>query len=136
MLWLRLFLFFTFSSSFTEMQHQLLSIGRMLHVQAIVAAPVSTLNKRLLRLRVAKQVLLHILSDLLQVGLGEECTVLIIHMLGERSDADASLAYRHEQIQYLLIVGQNVVLKNSKKAGKTCLPTFSIIHKVCFGTKT
>ena len=64
-------------------QHQLAGIGIVLHVQAVIAATLCPLNKRLRLLGVPQQELLYITVYLLHVGLGEQCIVKVIDVLGQ-----------------------------------------------------
>ena len=76
-----------------EVEHQLAGIGRVLGVQTVVATAARVLDKGVGGLGVAQQVLLHLLVNVLQVGLMEERTVQVIDMLGQQLNADATLAY-------------------------------------------
>ena len=92
LLGLLVFCFFN-GEVFLEVEHQLAGIGRVLGVQTVVATAARALDKGVGGLGVAQQVLLHLLVNVLQVGLMEERTVQVIDMLGQQLDADAPLAY-------------------------------------------
>ena len=78
-MWLLLFFFLLLVVG--ELQHQLAGIGRATGVQTVIASTTRTLDERLLRLAIAKQILLHIVANVLKVGLIEKGTIHVIDML-------------------------------------------------------
>ena len=108
---------------FLELEHELASVSIVVRVQPIVTAAVSMLNERLGGFRIAKQVLLHIGVDLLQVGLGEKRAIQVIDVLGQLLHPYASLTDVGENLQYLFVVHHH-----QKKVGSETYRPFSIIQ--------
>ena len=89
----------------TELEHQLPCVSRTFRVQPVITTPTCCLNKRLSRLAVTQQVLLNKLMNLGKVRLVEQRTIHVIHVAGNRLNADAAFACLSEDIQNLLFVG-------------------------------
>ena len=81
-------------------------VGRTTGVQAVIAATTRALNERLLRLAVAKQILLDVVMDFLEVGLIEKGTVHVIDVLCNGLHTYATLTGLSEDLEYLTVVRQ------------------------------
>jgi len=91
-----------------ELEHELPGIGRTAGIQAIIATTPRVLDERLPGLAVAKQILLDVAVDFLEVGLKEKGTVHVIDVLCDGLHTYATFTGRGEDLEYLTVVGQNV----------------------------
>ena len=95
-----------------ELQHELAGIGRTAGIQAVIAATTGALDERLLRLAIAKQILLDVVVDFLVVRLKEEGAVHVIDVLCNGLHTYATLTGLGKDLEYLTIVGQNCGMWN------------------------
>ena len=89
-----------------ELQHELAGIGRTAGIQAVIAATTGALDERLLRLAVAKQILLDVVMDFLEVRLKEKGAVHVIDVLCNGLHTYATLTGLGKDLEYLTVVGQ------------------------------
>jgi len=90
------------------LEHELPGIGRTAGIQAIIATTPRALDERMLGLAVAKQILLDVAVDFLEVGLKEKGTVHVIDVLCNGLHTYATITGLGEDLEYLTVVGQNV----------------------------
>ena len=85
-------------------------ILRTRRIQTVIATLSRTLNKRLLRLGILEQILLHVITHLLIVWLMKERTVQVINVPADILHAYTPLTSLSENFQYLLVVTHYLML--------------------------
>ena len=88
----------------TKLKHQITGIWIVLSVEPIKAPTLRPHYQRLCRLRITKQILLHISMYLLQIGLKKKRAVHVIDVLGQLLHTYTLLAHIGQNPQYLLVV--------------------------------